>query len=105
VAYSAVAGDKHSHGSSAGAALEALTAQLPEEATGTMVIIQSRRPDEYFNTDQQQRLAQLMGAWRTAQETGAPWSAAEQAELEALIETELRASAASTAAPADELNR
>lgn len=102
--YSAVAGDKHSLGATAGAALDALTAQLTPEDANTLVIIQKRQPDAFFTAAQQQRLAELMAGWRSTQRTGAAWSPQEQAELEALVEAELRASAARAAALADELS-
>jgi hypothetical protein len=105
MSYWAVAGDKHSQGATAGAALDALTAQLTEAETDTLVIIQSRRTDRFFNAAQHERLAQLMANWRTAQENGAALPEKEKAELEALVEAELRASAARSAALADELER
>jgi hypothetical protein len=49
------------------------------------------RPDRYFSADQQQRLTELMARWRTAQEAGSAMAAVEQAELEELIRTEVRA--------------
>jgi hypothetical protein len=51
------------------------------------------RPDCFFTATQQQRLLELMGRWRTAQGQGADLPPNEKAELEALVETELRASA------------
>lgn len=105
MAYRAVAGDKQSQGASAGAALDALTAQLREDETGTMVVIQSRRPDAFFGAAQQQRLAELMAAWRSARDTGTSLSKEDQTEFEALVEAELRASAARASALADELHR
>src|SRR2546423_1237899 len=86
-AYCAVAGDKRSQGTTAGAALDALTAQMRPDEADTLVIVQNRRPDLFFTTTQQQRLEQLMAAWRSAQQTGTAWCAQEQAELEALVET------------------
>ena len=70
-----------------------------------MVIIQSRRPDQFFSAAQQQRLAELMVKWRSARDTGASFSKEEQTELEALVEAEIRASAARTSALADELRQ
>jgi len=104
-AYRAVAGDRWSEGATAGAALDALTAQLSPDQTNTLVILQSRRPDAFFDNAQQMRLAQLMAAWRSAQRTGVLWPESERAELEALVEAELRASAARAATLADELRR
>jgi hypothetical protein len=46
-----------------------------------------------------------MERWRAARDRGATLPADEQSELEALVETELRAAADRTAALADELGR
>jgi DNA-binding transcriptional regulator YbjK len=105
VSYRAVAGDKQTHGKTAGEALDALTAQLSEEETGTLVIVQSLRPDRFFSVGQQKRLAELMERWRTARDRGETLPANQQAELEALVEAELRASADRAAALAGELGR
>jgi hypothetical protein len=105
LAYCAVAGDRRSEGATAGAALDALTAQLPPDERNNLVIVQNRDPDPFFTADQQRRLAELMANWRAAQQSGGTWSAEQQAELEALVEAELRASAARAAALADELRR
>lgn len=53
--YRAVAGSIQSEGKTAGEALDALTAQLGEEA-GTLIIVQNQRPDQFFSAQQQQRL-------------------------------------------------
>lgn len=105
VSYHAMAGDKQSYGKTPGEALDALTAQLSEEETSTLVIVQSLRPDRFFSMEQQQRLAELMSCWRTARDKGETLPPDEQAELEALFEAELHASADRTAALADELKR
>ncbi len=57
------AGNKQSVGKTAGEALDALTAQLDNSETGTLIIIQNLRPDQFFSTEQQQRLAELMKLW------------------------------------------
>jgi hypothetical protein len=82
--FRAVAGKKESVGRTAGEALDALTAQLDEEERGTLVIIQNRRSDKFFNASQQKRLTSLMEK-RKAQTL----SAAEENELENLVEAEL----------------
>jgi hypothetical protein len=105
VSYQAVAGTRHSEGRTAGEALDALTAQLPEEAAGTLVVVQSRRPDSYFTSDQQERLAALMERWRGARDRGGVLPAEEQAELDALVEAELTAAAQRAAALADASGR
>jgi hypothetical protein len=103
--YHAIAGAKDAEGKTAGEALDALTAQLSADEASTLVIGQSLRPDHFFRAAQQQRLAALMEHWRTARDQGNTLPVDEQAELEALIEAELRASAARAAALANALGR
>ena len=105
LSYHAIAGAKHAEGKTAGEALDALTAQLSADEASTLVIVQSLRPDQFFTAAQQEQLAALMARWRTARDQGDTLSVDEQAELEALIEVELRASAARTAALADALRQ
>jgi hypothetical protein len=105
LSYRAIAGEKHAQGKTAGEALDALTAQLSADEASTLVIVQSLRPDRFFTAAQQERLAALMGRWRTARDQGATLPADEHTELEALIEAELHASAARAAALADALGR
>jgi hypothetical protein len=102
LSYRAIAGEKHAQGKTAGEALDALTSQLSADEASTLVIVQSLRPDRFFTDIQQQRLAALMARWREQGNTLPP---AEQAELEALIAAELRASAARASALADALGR
>jgi hypothetical protein len=78
VSYCAVAGEKHPHGRTAGEALDAT---------------------------QQQRLAELMGAWRSSRDRGEAFSADEQLELRSLVEAELQASVRRAVTVADELGR
>ena len=61
--------------------------------------------DRFFGVHEHQRLADLMARWRAAQELGQALPTGDQAELSALVEAELRASAARTAALADEIGR
>jgi hypothetical protein len=70
-----------------------------------LVIGQSLRPGHFFTAAQQERLAALMEHWRTARDQGNTLPVDEQAELEALIEAELHASAARVAALANALGR
>ncbi|NJP08461.1 MAG: hypothetical protein HC866_02445 [Leptolyngbyaceae cyanobacterium RU_5_1] len=46
--YRAIASDKQSVGKTAGQALDALTAQLGETEFSTLLVIQSFRPDPFF---------------------------------------------------------
>lgn len=105
IVYHATAGDKQSHGKTAGEALDALTTQLQEEDAGTLVIVQNFRPDCFFDADQQRRLAELMARWRAARDTGISLPTTEQAELDALIEVEVRASTKRTVALLHELTQ
>jgi hypothetical protein len=68
VGYRAVAGNRQSVGRTAGEALDALTAQLDEAERGTLVVVQHRRPDQFFTAEQQQRLQELMARWRAARD-------------------------------------
>jgi len=105
LSYRAVAGERHAQGKTAGEALDALTDQLSADETSTMVIVQSLRPDRFFTAAQQQRLEALMARWRTLRDQGCTLPPDEQAELEALIAAELRASATRAGALADTLGR
>lgn len=91
--YCAVAEDKQSVGKTAGEALDALTRQFTNDTTDSIVIVQNMRPDSLFNADQQELLTDLMTRWRTARDNGQTLPDDEQANLKALIETELEASA------------
>ncbi len=101
--YHAIAGAKQSSGATAGAALDALNAQLSADESGTLIIVQSLRPDQFFNAAQQQHLEDLMERWRAARDTGTQFSAQEQAELETLIEAEIYAATLRAAALADDI--
>ena len=96
--YRAIAGDKHSVGKTAGQALDALTAQLGEAEFSALLVIQSFRPDSFFSAEQQERLSELMSLWRLARDQGQPLPSEQQAEIDALVEAELRAATARTAA-------
>jgi hypothetical protein len=105
ISYRAIAGEKRSSGKTAGEALDALTAQLPEGEDSALIIVQSLRPDHFFSAVQQQRLAELMELWRAVRDRGETLRDDQQAELEALTEAELRAATDRAAALADELRR
>ena len=96
--YRAIAGDKYSVGKTAGQALDALTAQLDEIEFSALLVIQSFRPDPFFTAEQQERLSALMNLWRLARDQGRELPPEQQAELNSLVEVELRAAKARTAA-------
>jgi hypothetical protein len=102
--YCAVSGDRQSQGATAGEALDALAAQLPQDQT-TVVVVGVMHPDRFFGPAQQQRLAELMARWRAARDSGKYFPADDLAELQSLVNVELDASAKRAAAIADELGR
>jgi hypothetical protein len=87
-----------------GAAIDGLAAQLDESA-GTLIIVQNLRPDQFFTAEQQQRLEELFAKWREARDRGAALPAAEQAELESLVNAELDGSSERVHAMVQELRR
>jgi len=105
VAYRAIAGGCHALAKTIGAALDAVTAQLPADETGTMVIVQNHRPDLFFTARQQQRLGELMNRWRAARDTGTTLPLPEQAELETLADAEVRAAGERAAAVLPDLGK
>jgi hypothetical protein len=103
--YRAISGDKQSVGKTAGQALDGLTAQLGEIEFSALLVIQSFSPDQFFSAEQQKRLSELMSLWHTAQAQGQALPPAQQAELDALVEAELRAATARTAALMPQVNQ
>jgi hypothetical protein len=103
--YRAIAGDKQSTGKTAGEALHTLTAPLEGRELGTLLIIQSFRPDWFFSAEQQQRLSDLMNLWRTARDRGQTLPPEQQGELDSLVEAELKAATARTAALVQQLSQ
>ncbi len=111
--YRAIAGDKHSVGKTAGQALDALTTQLgetefsallviqnfsPDTFFSALLVIQNFSPDTFFSAKQQKRLSELMSLWRLARDHGLALPLELQAELDTLVEAELKAAAARTTA-------
>lgn len=92
MSFRAVSGEMESFGETVGQAIDALTGQMANGDTDTLVIVQRFQPDEFFSTDQQQRLSHLMQKMRDARDFNKAFSQKDQAELENLIEAELEAS-------------
>jgi len=105
VTYRAIAGRQQSTGKTAGEALDALTASLPEGEAATLVIVQHQRPDQFFTAEQQTRLNELMARWRSVRDRSAGLPPGEQAELDALVEAEVRAAGERTTALLRELEQ
>lgn len=96
--FRAVAGDVQSIGATAGQALDALTEKIGAPQETTLIVVQPMRPDAFFTAAQQQRLAELMDRWRAARDAGTTLPPQDQAELDALVEAELRAASERSAA-------
>jgi hypothetical protein len=103
--YRAIAGEKQWVGKTAGQALDGLTAQLGETEFSALLVIQSFRPDPFFSADQQQRLSELMSLWRVARDCEQVLLPEQQAELDTLVDAELRAATARTAALMQQLSQ
>jgi hypothetical protein len=61
-------------------------------------------PDEFFTTEQQKRLSELMNLWRAARDRGQTLSPIQQAELKSLVEAELKAATVRTAVLVQQLS-
>ncbi len=86
-------------GRTVGEAIDALTPQLESDGNAaTLIIVQSLRPDRFFNAAQQQRLTELMTVFRAHRDAGAAMPDAERAELEQLVDAETRATGLRAAA-------
>ncbi|MEW5859178.1 MAG: hypothetical protein AB1861_17630 [Cyanobacteriota bacterium] len=72
---------------------------------GTLLLIQSFRPDWFFSAGEQQHLSELMSLWRTARDEGQTLPPEQQAELDKLVEAELKAATARTAALVQQLSQ
>ena len=101
--YQAVAGDRQGNGNTPGEALDAITAQLGEAEASTLVVLQNNLPDAFFSEVQRTRLALLMQKLRAARDSGSVLSGEERSELDALIQSELCASALRAKAMVDSL--
>jgi hypothetical protein len=97
--FRAVAGEYQSVGATPGEALDAIAANLANQESGTLIVVQQMRPDRFFGETEQKRLAELMDLWRSARDRDETLPVAVQVELEELIAAELSASAERAAAP------
>ncbi len=82
----AVSGSHRALGKTAGAALDALSGQLADDESSSLIMVQSMKPDRFFNAAQKERMQQLMQAWQDSPETTQP-----PAELLAVLDEELKA--------------
>lgn len=89
--YRAVSGETQSVGPTVGQALDGLRTKLGDPSETTLVIVQPMIPDALFTSEQRNRLTSLMTHWRAARANGTHLPPDEQAELNALVEAEVRA--------------
>lgn len=85
--------------------MDALAAQLPDDETDLLIVVQDLRPDRFFDAVQQRRLGELMDAIHLVRDAGAALPSDEQEELDALIEAELYAAGNRAAMLADAAGR
>jgi hypothetical protein len=85
-------------------ALDALTSQLFDEERDSLIIVRNLGPDRFFTAEQRRRLEHLMADWRSSRDAGRSLPADEQAELEQLIDAELRAATERAAAMSHQRN-
>jgi hypothetical protein len=105
VRYRAIAGEQQSVGNTAGEALDAITARLPADKKGTLVVVQNLQADQFFTKEQCARLEELMAHWRTARDAGVALNAMEQGELDNLLHDEIAAAGRRAAALSCELEK
>jgi hypothetical protein len=86
-----VAGDHNATGKTAGEALDAIAAQIGGNEMGALLVFTGPNPDRFFDSQQQSRLRELMDRWRTHRDRGETLDPVDQTELNALVETELKA--------------
>jgi len=91
--FCAISDSVQSFGDTPGQALDALTSKLDKVESGLLVLVQSQKADTFFSKQQKERLELLMIQWRSARDENRSPDSKSQAELEALVEAELLASA------------
>jgi hypothetical protein len=90
--YRASSGDRQSIGKTPGEALDAIVAQFGQPSLPFLLLIPNFQPDPFFTAQQQQRLTQLMTAWKQARDAAEDFPEDLKAELNKLVEAELLAS-------------
>ena len=70
---------------------ESISCRSPKEQAETFVIVRNMRPDRFFSADQRSRLERLMSLRREAVTGNSHLPAHEAAELEQLVDAEVRA--------------
>jgi hypothetical protein len=89
--YRAVSGRNQAMGLTAGEALDALASQLSQEDADTLVIVRNMSPDRFFSAEQRSRLEELMALRHETIAGNTLLTAQEEAELDQLVDAEVRA--------------
>jgi hypothetical protein len=89
--YRAVGRHVQAAGRTAGEAVDALASQLPQDETETLILVRDLRPNRFFSAEERRRLTGLMALWRAARDRGQALPDPEQAELQDLVDREIRA--------------
>ena len=77
-----VGGSAQASGRTAGEAVDALAARLPEVEGGTLLIVRDLRPDRFFTAEQRRRLEELMARWWATRDAGGNFPTEEFDELQ-----------------------
>jgi hypothetical protein len=91
--FRAVTVGKQATGRTPGEAIDALSSQLTDDESETLIVVRNMGPDRFFSASERERLERLMASWRAARDAGVSPPPEEQAELESLIDAEVRAAA------------
>jgi hypothetical protein len=92
--FRAIGGHVQASGRTAGEAVDALTARLPEGPDATLIIVRDLRPDHFLPAESRRRLDDLMARWRAARDSGSDLPDADRDELRRLVDAEVEASTA-----------
>jgi len=103
--FRAISGSRQAMGRTAGEALDALSAQLPAEATETLVIVRELKADRFFGAEHGRLLKDLMILREQALAGRGTWTPENAADLERLVEMELHAATERAEALARELGK
>ena len=103
--YQAIAGSLSCNGKTPGEALDAITAELGDSESNTLVVLQNGRPDGYFSEPQRSRMNFLMQQWRSSRDIGTEFTQIEQDELDMLVQAEIQATGQRAKAMADSMSK
>lgn len=97
-AFRAVSNGAEGTGDAPGEAIDALLAQTGRPTGTAIIVLRPFGPDDFFPAPKRDRLADLMRQFRAARDAGTQLAPTVRAELDALIDEELAATVARSAA-------